>query len=323
MNKKLFSAASGAVLLALFTSSVSADVALRVRCPSPDEGARIFINDEFKAQCSADMLLPPGQIRLRVVQTVDDEFERVYENEFFMADNTARRINVELSEPRLTPAAQRQREEQRQRQEQAQAEATLKKANAGDVSAMIEMAERYKEGTGVEQDAEAAQTWRDRADTNIASATLKRAEAGDIEAMRQIAPLYWRGKGIEKSESKSRYWIARASELEAEKRREQAKALREEQVQNEIDDIIFIESTGELLIEHFNGTEDDFFSFVTAFVLSPLPLVAGAASDTVQGPTRTAKLVSLRREIAVRPAGFSNPDSMIAKAHDRHGSLSD
>lgn len=214
------------ILLMLVSSSVFAESVLRVHCAGDAEGARVLVNGEFRGNCPADLFLPPGETTLRVVKAVDDDRERVYETAFSLADQSAKRVNVELSGAQLTAEASQKRERARQKREREAAQLAMEKADNGDTEAMRELAGYYRAGSGVPEDAEKAEGWATRADEldsqRIAERTLERAQSGNIQAMQRMADRYENGDGVPQDVDKARQWRQRADQAIAAKTREKA-----------------------------------------------------------------------------------------------------
>ncbi|MGM0450082.1 MAG: PEGA domain-containing protein [Pseudomonadota bacterium] len=212
--------------LLLFSSTALAESILAVRCATEDEGAEVFVNGEFRGDCPANLFLPPGEKTVRVVKPVDDERERVYETTLQLVDDSVERVTVELSRPQLTAEARQKRERARLEREKKAAELAMKKAKDGDTDAMRELADYYRNGEGVSQDAEKANEWAKRADKldsqRLASKTLERAEAGSVQAMQQMADRYESGSGVPQDDSKAREWRRRANQIVAEDTLEKA-----------------------------------------------------------------------------------------------------
>lgn len=213
-------------LLMFLSSSALAESVLRIHCGDDAEGARVFIDGEPKGSCPADLFLPPGDTSLRVVKPVDDERERVYETELSLVDESARRVIVKLSHPRLTAEARQQRERARLAREKKAAKLAMEKAEDGDTDAMRELAGYYRNGKGVSEDTDKAEQWATRAETldskRLARKTLEQAEAGSVNAMQRMADLYESGDGVPQDDAKASEWRRRADLTLAENTLEKA-----------------------------------------------------------------------------------------------------
>ena len=80
---------------------------LRVACDGSAVGAEVTVNGSFKGECPLDMPVPAGTVKLRVLQKMGVERERVFEREFRLAADTAKRVDVELGEPQRTAEGRR------------------------------------------------------------------------------------------------------------------------------------------------------------------------------------------------------------------------
>lgn len=101
---------------------------LRIACEGPAVGAEVTINGIFKGECPIDVTTPAGTILLRVHKKFGLDRESAFEQQFRMAPNTVKRIDVEMGSPVLT-AEGRRAETERVLREQATAErlATIEK----------------------------------------------------------------------------------------------------------------------------------------------------------------------------------------------------
>ena len=303
---------------------------LRVHCAAESSGAKIFVNGEHKDSCGADsvnMYLKAGEIKLRVVKQVDEEYERVFEQDIFLKEDMPQRINVALSAPRLTAEAIAKQTALRLEKEKAEAKAALVKAKEGDADAARTLAEFYREGKGLEQSAQKAQEWQHEAERLIAEKALGSAKAGSVADMRRIANFYSEGMGVDKNKQEAAYWNEKADGLlaaeEARKKEEQRLAALENKnknIQAKIDNVSFFENTGNNISYHFNEMDkesrnDNYIESSMYLISVPFPTITGLIQDTVSAPTKTFDLISLKNELAARPSKFDNPDSMIAIAY--------
>lgn len=208
------------ILLMLFSSPAIAQSVLRVHCTNDNEGAEIFINDELKGSCPTDLFLSSGEKTLRAVKPVGDDQERVFETNFMLPADSAKRIKVELAEPQLTAEAKRKRKEARLSRERKAAESAREKAEQGDTIAMRELARYYSEGKGVPENPDKAKELRRSArelDEQRSSAeVLEKARNGDIKAMTRIARRYESGMGVDQDRTKAEEWLERARQARAE-----------------------------------------------------------------------------------------------------------
>lgn len=201
----------------MISTSAQAESALRVTCEEADEGSKIYINGKYKGDCSSALFLPAGNVKLRVVMPVDDEYEKVYEKEFYLADNSAKKIEVSLSGPQLSVAAIKERKRKKEQLEKETASAALIKAKKGDVKSMKAVAQYYEQGTGLPQNSKKAEFWSKKATLTeqraVAINTLKKAKAGDVYAMESMSRFYTNGEGVKQDKNKAKKWEHRAKLL--------------------------------------------------------------------------------------------------------------
>ncbi|MDX1588374.1 MAG: hypothetical protein R3296_05500 [Oleiphilaceae bacterium] len=228
MNKKQPLLLLVIITASLLASNAFAETLIRIGCVGEAEGARVFINGEFADNCPANLFIEPGRKRIRVVKSVGEGYERVYETELVLRADSPKRVNVELSQPQMTAEARQRLEQEKQRVEQELARKTLEAARAGEIDAMRQMATFYRRGKGVEQSLEKARFWDNKAsDAELAEqaeALRQRAEDGSIDAMRELAEYYDQGRGVEKDSDKAALWRNKAHELEANRTLAEAEA---------------------------------------------------------------------------------------------------
>jgi len=70
---------------------------LRVVCEGDDAGAEVLVNGKFKGECPVDFKVRAGTLKLRVQKKVDAFIERVFEQEFRIAEDSVKKIEVVLS----------------------------------------------------------------------------------------------------------------------------------------------------------------------------------------------------------------------------------
>lgn len=95
----LFIAMNCAGFANVYATPLAITAALRVACDGASDGAIVEINGKKKGQCPVDIQIAPGDIKLKVYQKVDDSHERAFFAEFFMAENTMKKIEVKLGPP--------------------------------------------------------------------------------------------------------------------------------------------------------------------------------------------------------------------------------
>lgn len=113
---------------------------LRVACDGPATGAEVTVNGSFKGDCPLDIPVPAGTIKLRVLKKVGAGRESVFEQEFRMAADTAKRVDVELGPPQLTAEGQRL-ENDRLAREKAEADRQAAERQRAAAAAMAQAAQ--------------------------------------------------------------------------------------------------------------------------------------------------------------------------------------
>jgi len=208
-------------------SSESPLAMLRIVCDGPARNAEVTINGVFKGECSVDVPVTEGSLKLRVVKKVDAQREQVFEQEIRMAAGTVKRLDVELGPVQANPKARRE-EEERARQQQAleaqrtaqaqrialererkeaeyraakaQAPALLQsKAQAGDLPSMLVLAENYyklKEAASLQQ----AGIW-----------FRKAADAGSPQGMGGVGGVLYSSQNPDRDEAQAVEWLRRGA----------------------------------------------------------------------------------------------------------------
>lgn len=342
-NKSRAAAAASLLVLAL---PAWADSVIRLRCDDDADGALVYVNEQPRGQCPADVTVPPGTVRLRVVKPVGSSQERVWEKSVLVSDGTATRQEVVLSAPRLTAAAAQaaakavqdaaargdiramdelaSRHDRgdgvaqdaalaaqwRARAEAARAAQTEAKANAGDAAAMLEMASRHDEGKGVPRDAAAAAGWRAKVEAQKAQKVLADAQRGDVAAMKDLASRFDKGLGVPVDAAQAARWRREAADSE---RRKANADRRAELLKKKQDTKISV------FVSDWPGwiTKDKDVNSTTmtlGFLYSPLFTVLELVTTA---PSKSTDLYRINKELDSLPAAFGKPDSMMATLHRR------
>ena len=113
---------------------------LRVACDGPSANEEVTVNGVFKGDCPLDIPVPAGTIKLRVLKKAGAGRESVFEQEFRMAADTAKRVDVELGAPQLTAEGQKL-EDERLAREKAEAERLAAERQRAAAAAMARAAE--------------------------------------------------------------------------------------------------------------------------------------------------------------------------------------
>lgn len=99
-----------ASLIFIFALSISAAAnaagsMLRITCEGDNAGAAVYINGKLKGECPLDMKVPVGKIKLRATKPSDEDHEaRVFEQEIYMGEGVAKKVELRLGEGELTAA---------------------------------------------------------------------------------------------------------------------------------------------------------------------------------------------------------------------------
>ena len=165
-------------------NSVAGRAMLRVACDAESLNSEITINGVFSGDCPIDLAVPAGTIRLRVVKRVDANHERSFETEFRVVPDSIRRVDVILGGSKLNAEGLRQEaeasrlaelkrleterarllaEEGRLREEQAALTRLEPEAHAGNVAAMLQLAQLIRVGRGATIPLAQADAWVSKA----------------------------------------------------------------------------------------------------------------------------------------------------------------
>lgn len=187
---KLLQSPPGTVFLACvffmsaLCSQAHAETAmLRVACEEDAQDADVFVNGVFKGQCSVDITVPGSALQIRVVKAVDGLNERIFEQSIRLAPNTVKRVNVVLG-PKQPNEQGRKFERERARA----AEVLRQQAEAGNVTAMLDLARRYEDGQDFPKTPALAHEW-----------VRKAADTGNLDAQYQLARQFENGIGVTKN----------------------------------------------------------------------------------------------------------------------------
>lgn len=198
------------LLASLHTAALAQGSAvLRVSCTDANAHAEIHINGEPKGNCPVDIPVPPGAIELRALKKIDAVHERVFELDFQMFANTAKRVEVELGAPRINPQALRRQQAEAarvaaeaQRQADERLAATVQRAEAGDANTMAQLGWNHLWGHGVPVDFARAQAWFQRA-----------ADAGNSDGMAGLGAMHHSADGVKGDPVTGRAWLQKAADL--------------------------------------------------------------------------------------------------------------
>lgn len=189
---------------------------LRITCQGEDVGADILINDKFKGECPLDVKIAEGSYKLQVVKTIDETYERYFEQDIRMGDNVSKKIeailNVQLNKKAQKLETQRLEAEQAEakRLEEERLEAVRVEAKRlEDAKLEAERAEtkRLDEAKRVE-----AQKRDDEAKAKqaVLMPLYKLADTGDTDAMLKIADVLLKEEVSAENDQEIIKWIQKA-----------------------------------------------------------------------------------------------------------------
>jgi hypothetical protein len=181
--KKTLSLALFLGIATVASSTLAQTAMLRVACEEDARDADVFVNGEFKGQCSVDVPVPGSSLQVRVVKAVDELNERIFEQSIRLAPNTVKRVDVVLG-----PRQPNERARQLAVEQTRLAEVVRQQAETGDVIAMLDLARRYENGQGLPKTPALAHEWARRA-----------ANSGNLEAQYQLARQFENGIGVTKN----------------------------------------------------------------------------------------------------------------------------
>jgi len=305
MKKILF---VSVVLVLLASLPVYGDSFVRVQCEDEDAGAEVFLNDKFVGECPVDAPVKEGTVQLRARKIVDDDHEKVFEKKLRVVEGVSQRVELVMSASQLTANA-------RQRKAAAEVAAQLKAAQAGDIDAMKQLAERYDAGTGVKKDPAQAAIWRDMAESATAQEELRSANAGDIEAMKNIAARYDTGLGVVKDHSQAQAWRAKADAAKREKNAQADAAKHEAKElykQQRLDAAAPFKDLRDWLKAFSDPKGGESPPLMTTF--SPLVIPISILTGIFKLPSDLTARAKIQNEAALRPSTWGKPYSMIARA---------
>ncbi|MDO9359373.1 MAG: tetratricopeptide repeat protein [Polaromonas sp.] len=181
------------------------DAMVRIACEANDRGAMVYINGAMKGDCPIDVPVVSGTINLRVVKQVDAGRERTFELEFVMGVGTSKRVDVELSQARLTADGMRRQEAEAKKQKDDKAAAVLaleRSAEAAGPDAMYELGKKHQLGRGMPINYEQAAKW-----------FAKAVEAGSGRAAAELGLMHVHAAGVKADEDLGLKLLKKASDL--------------------------------------------------------------------------------------------------------------
>lgn len=172
------------LLLLAPTSGNAAGSMVRVSCEGANAGAEVFLNGKLKGECPLDMQVSPGALKLTARKRIDADNENRWEQEANLGDGVVKKFEVKLFGPYPTQEALRRFDEEMK----PLVEPNLRKAEAGDVEAMLWLAARYQNGGGVPRNEAKSVEW-----------LRKAAAAGSVDGMAALAVCLMEGRGVQKN----------------------------------------------------------------------------------------------------------------------------
>lgn len=308
------------LVLALAPVMASADSIVRFYCDEDSEGAALTVNGRAQDTCPADAILPAGTYTITARKAVGADQERVFSTRFELADNAIKRVDIVLSQPQLTAEAQKRRDAAAKAAAAAQQEQALKadleKAQSGDIAGMQAMIERYTSGNGVAKSAAKAREWTgalSAAQRDQAQKLQEQAAGGNPQAMLALANLYRQGTGVPADEQQAAAWEKKGKEILA------AQSVREANAQKlkEFTLFPFLKTVPDAAMELAGGPKADpttsaVFTFSFGLVVSG---AVASVMDLVTLPFNITELQALKKAAAGHAAAWSEPNSMMARAH--------
>ncbi len=197
MKPAYFSPLLSFLILLAPASGNAADSMVRVSCEGTNEGAEVFLNGKLKGECPIDMQVPPGPLKLTARKRIDADKENRWEQEANLGDGVVKKFEVKLFGPYPTPEAMQRYVEEMEKL----FEPNLRKAEAGDVEAMLWLAGQYQHGGGVIKNEVKSVEW-----------LRKAVAAGSVDAMAALGVAYFEGRGVQKNKAEGDAWYRKAAD---------------------------------------------------------------------------------------------------------------
>lgn len=298
------------------TSSYALGV-IRIKCADADTGAKIYLNNVYKGECPADIIVDAGNYALFLTRSVGD-YEHYLEKNITVVDNVPQRLNLALSESRLTAKAKKRVEEEEKQQREADFLAQKNAANQGDLQAMRTLADYYEQGHGVKRSAKEAKQWRDKAEKIVQQERLTnliaQGKIGDVNAMQQLVSIYKTGNyATPASAEEAQYWQQQLDQKSATlaveaQNEDKAKRIAERKKKMMPVSGSFV---GWLLKDNNVSS-----GIATIMTLSPFILLS-AISDLPATTYQAVKIQEIKNEAVLRSSAFAQPNSLLAKAQSK------
>lgn len=289
---------------------------VRIKCADIDIGAKIYFNNAYKGECPADIILDAGSYALLLTR-VGGDYEHYIEKNITIVDNVPQRLNLALTESRLTAKAKKRKEDEEKKQRENEFLAQKNAANQGDLQAMRTLADYYQRGYGVKHSEKEAKLWLDKAEKaaeeEYFESLLKQVQVGDVKAMEQLVKIYSTGEGGPLDKEQAEYWQQQldiTNEVLAITATEEDK---EKRIAERKKKMMPVSSAfvGWIMIDNEVSSV-----IAAAFTLSPT-IILSAISDLPSVTYQAVKIREIKNEAALRSSAFAQPNSLLAKAQSK------
>lgn len=307
-------------LIIMFCLSSTASYALsviRIKCVDADNGAKIYLNNVYKGECPADIIVDAGNYALFLTRSVGD-YEHYFEQKITVVDNVPQRLNLALSESRLTAKAKKRVEEEEKQQREADFLAQKNAANQGDLQAMRTLADYYQRGYGVKRSEKEAKLWLDKAEKaaeeEYFESLLKQVQVGDVKAMEQLVKIYSTGEGGPLDKEQAEYW---QQQLDNKKEELALQASNEDKAKRIAERKKKMMPVSGSFVGWLLKDQNDASSAIMAIMTSSPFILLSAISDLPVTTYQAVKIREIKNEAALRSSAFAQPNSLLAKAQSK------
>lgn len=194
-------------------------------------------------------------------------------------------------------------------------------AEAGDLTAMRVLADRYRNGVGTPRDSAREKLWLGRLSGEQLKLDVAAANAGDITAMERMAQRFASGDGVKRDAKQAADLRNRIATLQAQRAEEQARRqaeqqrlAREAEARQKIDSISYFEYTGAGMKGLMGRAGDEFGAVTLILTTGPFVTAFGLMTDLLAAPTKITEVQKLKQGAVQRPAAWGNPESLMGRA---------
>lgn len=290
---------------------------VRIKCADIDIGAKIYFNNAYKGECPADIILDAGSYALLLTR-VSGDYEHYIEKNITIVDNVPQRLNLALSESRLTAKAKKRVEEEEKQQREADFLAQKNAANQGDLQAMRTLADYYQRGYGVKRSEKEAKLWLDKAEKaaeeEYFESLLKQVQVGDVKAMEQLVKIYSTGEGGPLDKEQAEYW---QQQLDNKKEELALQASNEDKAKRIAERKKKMMPVSGSFVDWLLKDQNDASSAIMAIMTSSPFILLSAISDLPVTTYQAVKIREIKNEAALRSSAFAQPNSLLAKAQSK------